>query len=173
VDFAVNRQSDDNANQVIAWTFTVAGTVGGTVGGDETLDRFSTDAAITWRYGRPVRVGFRWAHNAPTAPLTDPQQPALQVLPDNSAVYAHDGPWSLIAMLTGQRNRADERQPHLLTFQVPIRTLSASTTFSGAPDYARLSIRVGLAPVPADGSDAPPARSLTLPAFPTAAPPLR
>jgi type VI secretion system protein ImpL len=167
VTFRVNRGGENKANQIIDWALSSGGIQ---------VDWLAAQPQAQWQHGEPISVTLRWATNAPTRPMNDPQQPALQVQ-GRAAVFSYSGPWALIALVRNHnvalsRLPTAERIPQVLEFRVPIQELGPDRVVTGTPDYAQAYIRVVVRGAPQPGSDAPPGRPIEMPTFPTSAPAL-
>jgi len=167
VSFRVNRSGENKANQIIEWALSAGGVQ---------VDWLAAQPQVQWEHGQPISVTLRWASNAPTRPMNDPQQPALQVQ-GRAAVFTYSGPWALIALVRNHNVALNqlptaERIPQVLEFRVPLQELGPDRVVTPAPDFAQGYIRVMVRGAPQPGSDAPPGRPIEMPTFPTSAPEL-
>ena len=165
VEFRVNRQQEQNADQIIDWRFQV---------GDQILRRQGAKAQPQgrWRYGDPVQLSLRWAKNAPWAPLAPDNATGA---PNHAVVYSDAGNWSLLRFLqrhAGASTDFDQLidlRPHTLGFSIATKPASAKSArqyeVNGAPLLTKAFIRVAL--LSPDKKE-----RLAMPAFPTYAPAL-
>lgn len=172
-EFRVNRNREQGGNQIIDWSLTVGNRHVRPNPGE-------LSSKIRWNYGDAIRLGFRWAKDAPRQPVPDPRQPFLQVH-NHVATFVHDNPWALVTLLADQEagpgdfDHGGDPRPHTLKFVIPTtadpapgksRPMDEGAVPNDAkPEQVEIFVRIV---VTAPGQD----EELSLPWFPDQAPPL-
>ncbi len=159
VEFNALAKASPGANQIVAWSLGNGAAAASLPNGADSLE---------WAWGQPLELRLAWASGSRWRPVADSARVDLNV-DGASAVFAGEGPWSLLRMI--QRHRAaalpDPLAPGrvLLAFEVP--TTAAAPSGQSARAAARPHIALTLAAK--DAKTGAPA-ALLPPAFPTLAP---
>ena len=122
---------------------------------------------LLWSYKMPVQVSLRWALNSPVTPQAPANDPTAR-LQERTVSFTYADPWSLVRLL--QTRPALTGDPAGASrFVIPVTGQETSEGGSSATlqTTARVFLRIGLAT--SDATQTP----VTLPPFPTTAPPAR
>jgi type VI secretion system protein ImpL len=142
VEFRVRPREERGAEDVIGWTFGV---------GTKAINRGDSDLTGTWAYGAaPTSVTLRWALDSPRVPLATIARD-LGRLDGLSAIFEHDDPWSLVALLVAHRVPATSADPKPEALRFVVETApagsagkSSSETNPSDTSLGELYLRVSL-----------------------------
>jgi len=169
VDFRVNQAAEIGGREIIEWQMEIA---------DQRVALGQGKKTLAWQVGQTIVVGLRWARNGPAAPVTDDAQPALRV-DDLTALFAYEGPWALLDLLTrqalpaGEAATLSENRPHVLKFTVPIQTNPIGAARPEPRLASRVYVRIAVKTVTRSEGKPDAETALTLPRLPARAPELR
>jgi type VI secretion system protein ImpL len=165
--------SENGANQIIDWAFTV---------GTKRIGYLDKDKTAAWGYRDPLVLSLRWAKDSPILPGSE--FPPLSHMTTNgrTVTLSYDNEWSLLLLILRHRGMPGDFaprvdfEPYTLKFVVPARTNAAlpANVLNAQPDSLKIEdtpqlvafMRVMLM---LPGKKEP----LLLPDFPTHAPRLR
>ena len=133
VRWRTDREDEQGADQVIAWTLNGAGNQIGHPG--------ESGQRLRWNVGDPLQLVLRWARDSSQRPVIDPLQPSMAVN-GLEAGWEYRGPWALLRMMRShvvpQRLPSMDYTDFPLTLHVPVRgALDASPQ---AQMFMRLSL---------------------------------
>ena len=111
--FRVNRQQENEGNQIIDWGLQVGG---------QLFKQKEPEHPGRWRPGNQIRLTLRWANDSLYEPVADPTQPNL-IVKDRTVYLQFEGTWSLLTFLRKQQappsdGAAGESAPYLLKIRV-------------------------------------------------------
>ncbi len=174
LEFRTNREREIGGNQVMTWHMTI---------GDQhlMLDATQPYAKARWALGDSIEVGFRWAKNAPSHPVSTSDE-SMKVLRGDRVTFTYPDAWSLLTLLARHHAsstdfpRFVDPRPHTLKFVIPMVTedttkspqvssVSLNDGVSAEANHAELFIRVVVKPI--GGTT-----DVEMPWFPNIAPPL-
>jgi type VI secretion system protein ImpL len=169
VAFFTNPETARAQNQVIDATVNT---------GNQRASSLNGTSRIVWTNGQPLNVRLRWATNAPMVPDASGRQsrPRINGL---GADFDFGGNWALLRLIEVQApgiadvNALQDRQPEVVAFEVPLKfnvntAKGGNTRVDTAKVFMRLAL-TGIVQMPGQPLRTVP---VTLPPFPTAAPPL-
>lgn len=115
VDFRVNKSTSKGDEFIVDWGLRSVGS--GKVGNHD------KDKKLTWVYGQPIEVSFRWAdgETMPAAPQEDKNQRSLFV-EGRTAIFKYKGPWSLLWLLKkhgASKMENKDSKAYTLKFSIP------------------------------------------------------
>jgi type VI secretion system protein ImpL len=128
-------------------------------------------APLRWTYGTPAQVSLRWAQNGPLVPLLPIGNPNARV-EERTVFYDYTDPWALLRLLVEHTPSPDD-PPGSWVFQVQTEPAQPSSAPAAAPKpdapapKSQARVLLGITLMTPDDAQSP----LTLPAFPTEAPP--
>jgi type VI secretion system protein ImpL len=156
-EFRASRGREAGADQVAEWAMQV--------GSERLTPRDPAGAAAGWSPGEPVALAFRWAAGSPVRPAAEGLAWGGQT--DGTTLrFGYGGEWPLLRLLAARSANPRERGARTLAF--PARTVAAPQPGhapAAAPGDALLFVRVRVL-------DPATRRTLDVPRFPAAAPPL-
>lgn len=116
VRWRTDREDEQGADQVIAWTLNGAG--------QQIAHPGEAGQRLRWNVGDPLQLVLRWARDSNQRPTIDPLQPSMAVS-GLEAGWEYRGPWALLRMM--RVHVVPQRLPNMdytdfpLTLQVPVR----------------------------------------------------
>ncbi|CAE6923618.1 type VI secretion system protein [Ectopseudomonas khazarica] len=133
VRWRTDREDEEGADQVIAWTLNGAG--------HQIAHPGESGQRLRWNVGDPLQLVLRWARDSNQRPVIDPLQASMAVN-GLEAGWEYRGPWALLRMMrvhvVPQHLPNTDYTDFPLTLQVPVRgMLDASPQ---AQMFMRLSL---------------------------------
>lgn len=170
VQFRANKSQEIGGSSIVDWFFSV---------GKQTVASRGKEGKISWTYGDPIMVSFKWASGGTLKPAFDPAQPGMAV-EDRMAAFSITSKWSLFKLIRlfsatpGEVANNNENITNMLRFTIPTLTVPSGNPVlsdrkdlvQGTPaETARVYVHVEIETTKKAGGNI-----ITLPMFPSGAP---
>ncbi|MBN2123095.1 MAG: hypothetical protein JW821_02275, partial [Deltaproteobacteria bacterium] len=117
LEFRVNENHAQGANQIIEWKLDVA---------DQEFRYMAEKNQGRWHFGDPIKLTLRWAKDSPDVPVYVMGHKGVKV-DDRTVEYTYNNRWSLVHFLGAHAgsaadfDRMVDSKPHTLKFEIETR----------------------------------------------------